>query len=118
MITFRKQMDENFEYLGHELSDTSFRDSVGCYMKEERTRLKKRYVERGNKTWPIGIDWNQWDKLVAYWQEHETQKKFENMVDSRGVVKKVNHLGHGGKAFTEAKLINLCLLNLGTSLTK
>jgi hypothetical protein len=30
------------------------------------------------------------------------------MVDSRGVVKKVSHLGHGGKAITEAKLINLC----------
>jgi hypothetical protein len=49
-------MVENFEYLGHEISDTSFRDSVGCFMKEERTRLKKGYVKQGNKTCLIGID--------------------------------------------------------------
>jgi hypothetical protein len=84
-------------------------------MKEERTRLKKRYMKGGNKTCPIGIDWDQWDKLVAYWQEHETQKKSENMVDSRGAVKKVSHLHHGGKAATEVKLVSLCLLlNLAT----
>ncbi len=101
-------MVENFEYLGHEINDTSFRDSVGCFMKEEQTRLKKGYVKRGNKTCLIGIDQNQWDKFVAYWHEHKTQKRFENMVDSRCVVKKVSHLGHGGKAITEAKVINLC----------
>jgi hypothetical protein len=49
-------MVENFEYLGHEINDTSFRDSVGCFMKEEQTRLKKGYVKRGNKTCLIGID--------------------------------------------------------------
>ncbi len=72
-------------------------------------------MKGGNKTCPIVIGWDQWDKLVAYWQEHETQQKFENMVDSRGAVKKVSHLGHGGKAATEVKLVSLrLLLNLGT----
>ncbi len=56
MATLHKWMVENFEYLGHEISDTSFRDSVGCFMKEERTRLKKGYVKQGNKTCLIGID--------------------------------------------------------------
>jgi len=35
MATLHKQMVEIFEYLVHEISDTSFRDSVGCFMKEE-----------------------------------------------------------------------------------
>jgi hypothetical protein len=35
MATLRRRMDEIFEYLGHELSDTRFRDSVRCFMKEE-----------------------------------------------------------------------------------
>lgn len=35
MATLHKQMVEIFEYLVQEISDTSFRDSVGCFMKEE-----------------------------------------------------------------------------------
>ncbi len=67
-------------------------------------------MKGGNETCPIGIDQDEWDKLVAYWQGHETQKKSENMVDSRGAVKKVSHLRHGGKAATEVRLVSLCLL--------
>jgi hypothetical protein len=50
------------------------------------------------------VDREQWEKLVIYWQQRDTKTKSEHMVDARGVVANVSHLGHGGKAAVEAKL--------------
>jgi hypothetical protein len=50
------------------------------------------------------VDREQWDKLVIYWQQCDTKIKSEHMVDAKGAVANVSHLGRGGKATIEAKL--------------
>jgi hypothetical protein len=106
MATLRLQLDGKFEYVGGELSATGFRDCVRRYMKRERARLKRRYAQKGAKACPLGVDREQWDKLVIYGQQCDTKTKTEHMVDARGAVANVSHLGRGGKAAIEAKLAN------------
>jgi hypothetical protein len=45
----------------------------------------------------LGVDQEQWDKLVIYWQQGDTKTKSEHMVDAKGAVTNVSHLGCGGK---------------------
>jgi hypothetical protein len=75
-------------------------------MKGEKTCLKGRYAQKGAKAYPLGVDREEWDKLVIYWQQRDTETQSEHMVDARGVVTNVSHLGHGGKANIEAKLVS------------
>jgi hypothetical protein len=96
MARLRLQLDGKFEYLGGELSVVGFRDCVRRFMKGERARLKKRYAQKGAKACPLGVDREQWDKLVIYWQQRDTKTKSEHMVDARGAVANVSHLKHGG----------------------
>jgi hypothetical protein len=100
------QLDGKFEYLGGELSDVGFRDCVRQFMKGERTHLKRTYAHKGAKACPLGVDRKQWDKLVIYWQQRDTKTKSEHMVDARGAITNVSHLGRGGKAVIEAKLVS------------
>ncbi len=73
-------------------------------MKGERTHLKRWYAQKGAKACPLGVDREQWEKLVIYWQQRDTKTKTKHMVDARGAVTNVSHLGRGGKATIEAKL--------------
>jgi hypothetical protein len=41
---------------------------------------------------------------MIYWQQHGTKTNSEHMVDARGAVANVSHLGHGGKVVIEVKL--------------
>jgi len=75
-------------------------------MKGEKTCLKRRYAQKGAKAYPFGVDREQWDKLMIYWQQRDTETKSEHMLDVRGIVTNVNHLGRGGKAIIEAKLVS------------
>ncbi len=43
---------------------------------------------------------------MIYWQQRDTKTKSEHMVDARGAVENVSHLGRGGKVAIEAKLAN------------
>ncbi len=106
MAKLRLQLDVKFEYLGGELSVVGFRDCVRQFMKGKKSRLKRSYAHKGAKAYPFGVDQEQWDKLVIYWQQHDTKTKSEHMVDARGEVANVSHLGHGGKAVMEAKLVS------------
>ncbi len=72
----------------------------------EKTCLKRRYAQKGAKAYPLGVDLEQWDKLMISWQQCDTETKSEHMVDARGVVTNVSHLGRGGKAVIEAKLVS------------
>jgi hypothetical protein len=73
-------------------------------MKGERARLKRRYAQKGAKAYPLGVDREHWDKSMIYWQQCVTKTKSEHMVDAKGVVANVSHLGRGGKATIEEKL--------------
>jgi hypothetical protein len=61
------QLDGKFEYLGGELSVVGFRDYIRRFMKGEKASLKRRYAQKGAKACPLGVDREQWDKLVIYW---------------------------------------------------
>jgi len=106
MARLRLQWDGKSEYLGGELNVVGFRDCVRRFMKGERARLKTRYAQKGAKACPLGVDRKQWDKLVIYWQQRDTKTKIEHMVDARGAITNVSHLGRGGKAVIEAKLVS------------
>jgi hypothetical protein len=54
----------------------------------------------------LGVDQEQWDKLVIYWQQGDTKTKSEHMVDAKGAVTNVSHLGCGGKVVIEEKLVS------------
>jgi hypothetical protein len=104
MARLRLQLDGKFEHLGGELSAAGFRDCVRRFMKGKRSRLKRRYAQKGTKACPLGVDREQWDKLVIYWQQHDTKTKSGHMVDARRAVANVSHLRRGGKVAIEAKL--------------
>jgi hypothetical protein len=106
MARLRLQLDGKFEYLGGELSDVGFRDYVRQFMKGEKTCLKRRYAQKGAKACPLGVDREQWDKLVIYWQQRDTKTKSKHMVDARGAIANVSHLRRGGKAVIKAKLVS------------
>jgi len=75
-------------------------------MKGKKTCLKKRYAKRGAKAYPLGVDQKQWDKLMIYWQQCDTKIKNEHMVDVRWAITNVSHLGRGGKAIANVKLVS------------
>ncbi len=75
-------------------------------MKGERCRLKKRYAKGKQQDCPMGVERNEWDKLVQYWQGWETQKKFEVMAYARGAIMTISTYGHNGKVGAEKKLVN------------
>jgi hypothetical protein len=54
----------------------------------------------------LGVDQEQWDKLMIYWQQGDTKTKSEHMVDAKGAITNVSHLGCGGKVVIEAKLVS------------
>jgi hypothetical protein len=57
----------------------------------------------------MGVETSQWDTLVAYWYEHETKKRTNQLMGARGAVMKVNKYGRGGKTMAEHKLVTHCL---------
>jgi hypothetical protein len=60
----------------------------------------------------MGVDVNQWEKLVVYWEECNTKKKSKQLATTRGVVQHVSAYGRGENAWVEAKLVSdyLCML--------
>ncbi len=72
MAKLRRQLDDLFEYIHHELSARGFRDCVRRFMKNERSRLKKWYQKDGQTGCPLGVDADQWAALVKYWEERNT----------------------------------------------
>jgi predicted HAD superfamily phosphohydrolase len=58
MNELRRQLDDLFEYLNHELSARNFRDCIRRFMKSKRARLKKCYKRNGPTTCPVGVDVN------------------------------------------------------------
>ncbi len=58
---------------------------------------------------PMGVETSQWDTLVAYWFEHATKKRTDQLTSARSVVMKVNKYGWGGKTMVEHRLVTHCL---------
>ena len=72
--SLREEMDSEFEYTGHPISDVGFKKAVSMCMKRERHRLHKLYVSRPNRECPLKEQANVWERLKSYWNSPEFGK--------------------------------------------
>ncbi len=66
MANLQNKMDENFEYLNHELSVQGFIECVRRFMKGEYVQIKRVYAKQEAQAYPMGTEHEEWHKLVAY----------------------------------------------------
>jgi hypothetical protein len=59
-------MDKKFEYKNNDLCQQGFEDYVHCFLKGERSQLKHLYICKSQRTCPMGVELDQWDRLVKY----------------------------------------------------
>lgn len=70
----REEVESEFEFIGHPLSDEGFKKTVSRCMKMERSRLHRLYMTRPDRECPPKEQPDVWDKLKAYWSSPEFAK--------------------------------------------
>ena len=61
-------MDKEFEYIGGStLSSKGFDKRITKYLKNERSKLKKIYMENEDADAAFGVDPQEWARLKIYW---------------------------------------------------
>jgi hypothetical protein len=101
----RSAIDNEFEYLGHSLSDLGFKNAVKRQMKTERAKMKGWFMS-GKTQCHVFIEPDQWKRLCEYWSAPETEQKAQMMAKARNQVKNMLNVGRGGKAAKEALLVS------------
>ena len=101
----RSAIDNEFEYLGHRLSDIGFKDAVKRQMKTERAKMKGWFMS-GKKECPVFIEPDQWARLCEHWSAPETEQKAQMMAKARQQVKNTSNVGRTGRAGKEAQLVS------------
>lgn len=101
----RSAIDNQFEYVGHKLSDGGFKDAVKRQMKTERAKMKGWFMS-GKKQCPVFIEPDQWARLCEYWSSPETEQKAALMAKARQQVKNMSNVGRQGKAGKVAQLVS------------
>ena len=101
----RSAIDNEFEYVGHSLSDIGFKNAVKRQMKTERAKMKGWFMS-GKKQCPVFIEPDQWARLCSYWSAPETEQKAQMMAKARNQVKNTSNVGRTGKAGKEAQLVS------------
>ena len=107
----RAALDNEFEYLEHNLSFRGFKNAVKRQLKTERSKLKGWFMS-GKKKCPIFIKPDQWARLCEYWAKPETEQKAQAMSNARKQVKNQSNVGEVGKAGKEALLVRTQSLSL------
>ena len=102
----RSAIDNEFEYLDHNLSDLGFKNVVKRQMKTERSKMKGWYLS-GKKDCPVFIEPDQWARLCEYWSKPETERKAQLMAQARSLVKNTSNVGRIGKAGKEALFVSI-----------
>ena len=102
----RSAIDNEFEYLDHNLSDMGFKNAVKRQMKTERSKMKGWFVS-GKKECPVFIEPDQWARLCEYWSKPETEQKAQMMAKAKKEVKNFSNVGKAGKAGKEAQLVSI-----------
>ena len=100
----RSAIDNQFEYLEHNLSDIGFKNAVKRQMKTERSKMKGWFMS-GKKDCPVFIEPDQWARLCEYWSKPETEQKAQMMANARKNVKNFSNVGRSGKVGKEAQLV-------------
>ena len=66
----RECMDKEFEYIGGStLSSKGFDKRITKYLKNERSKLKKIYMENEDADAAFGVDPQEWARLKIYWRD-------------------------------------------------
>jgi hypothetical protein len=102
----RSAIDNEFEYLEHNLSDLGFKNAVKRQMKTKRSKMKGWFMS-GKKECPVFIEPDQWARLCEYWSKPETEQKAQMMANARRNVKNQLNVGRAGKAGKEAQLVSI-----------
>ena len=102
----RATIDNEFEYLEHNLSHLGFKNAVKRQMKTERSKMKGWFMS-GKKQCPIFIEPDQWARLCEYWSKPETEQKAQVMANARKQVKNQSNVGRAGKAGKKALLVRI-----------
>jgi hypothetical protein len=67
MAKFRVRiMDKKFEYKNNDLCQQGFEDYVNLFLKGKRSQLKHLYICKSQHAYPMGVELDQWEKLVKY----------------------------------------------------
>ena len=72
--SLRQEIDSEFEYIGHPMSDVGFMKAVSRCMKAERSRLHKMYTSRPDRECPPKEQLDVWERLKLYWNSPEFEK--------------------------------------------
>ena len=72
--SLREEVDSEFEFSGHPISDYGFKKAVSKCMKAERSRLHKLFITKPDRECPPREEPHVWERLKAYWQSAEFEK--------------------------------------------
>lgn len=72
--SLREEVNSEFEFTGHPISDYGFKKAVSKCMKAERSRLHKLYITNPDRECPPREEPRVWERLKTYWQSPEFEK--------------------------------------------
>ena len=72
--TLRDEVEREFEWVGHDISDAGFKKAVSKCMKAERSRLHKLYLTNPGRACPPREEPTVWESLKTYWKSPEFGK--------------------------------------------
>ena len=72
--SLREEVDSEFEFTGHPISDYGFKKVVSKCMKAERSRLHKLFITKPDRECPPREEPRVWERLKTYWQSAEFEK--------------------------------------------
>ena len=80
--SLREEVESEFEWVGHKISDVGFKKAVSKCMKAERSRLHKLHLTNPDRICPPREEPRVWEKLKTYWKSPEFEKvsKVSNLI--------------------------------------
>ena len=72
--SLRDEVESEFEWVGHKISDVGFKKAVSKCMKAERQRLHKLYLTKPDRDCPPREEPSVWGNLKAYWKSPDFEK--------------------------------------------
>jgi hypothetical protein len=75
MVDLKAELNEEFEYLGNQLSILGLKEVVQCALKYERSHLKGLWEKDPSHGPPLDVSDEAWQKLKLYWNSPEQVAK-------------------------------------------
>jgi len=73
MADFKAKLDEEFEYLGNQLSIHGLKETMRCALKYERSSLRGLWEKDPSHGLPPNVSNEAWQKLKLYWNSQLKQ---------------------------------------------